>query len=111
MHIDLLSSVPFIFIVCVSAGLIIYFVGSIVGRTGEKTDGKATPYACGEELPPRRFQVDVEEFLIYAVYFLIFDVFAFILATSLGTMGYFPVVYTIIVLMAVIFLRPLRRRE
>lgn len=110
MYADLLVSLPFIFILSVLVGLIIYLVGRIVAAKGEKTVGKVAPYACGEDLPPRKFQVNVEEFLIYAVYFLIFDILAFTLATSLITPGYFPVVYTLIVLMAVVILMPLRRR-
>lgn len=112
MYADLVVSLPFIFIVSVLAGLAIYLVGWIVAAKGEKTVGKVAPYACGEDLPPRKFQVDVREFLIYAVYFLIFDIFAFTLATSLSTPppSYFPVIYTLIVLMAVVLLAPLRRR-
>ena len=110
MYADLLVSLPFIFIVSVLAGSAIYLLGGIVAPKGEKTAGKVAPYACGEELPPRKFQVNVEEFLIYAVYFLIFDILAFTLATSLSTPGYFPAIYTIIVLMAVVILLPLRRR-
>lgn len=110
MYADLLVSLPFIFIVSVLAGLAIYLVGWIVAAKGEKTVGKVAPYACGEDFPPRKFQVDVREFLIYAIYFLIFDIFAFTLVTSLSTPGYFPAVYALIVLMAVVLLAPLRRR-
>ena len=110
MYVDLLVSLPFIFILSIIVGLIIYLVGRTVAVKGEKTADKVAPYACGEDLPSRKFQIDVEEFLIYAVYFLIFDILAFTLATSLRTPGYFPIVYTLIVLMAVAILIPLRRR-
>jgi len=110
MYANLIVSLPFIFVISILAGFVIYLIGWIVAAKGEKTVGKVAPYACGEELPPRKFQVDVEEFLIYAVYFLIFDIFAFTLATSLSTPGFFPAVYAIIVLMAVMILAPLRRR-
>ncbi|MDI6904480.1 MAG: NADH-quinone oxidoreductase subunit A [Candidatus Bathyarchaeia archaeon] len=110
MYNDLLISLPVVFFLSLVVALILYLVGWIVAAKGEKTAGKGAPYACGEDLPPRKFQVNVEEFLIYAVYFLIFDIFAFTLATSLKTPGYFPIVYTLIVLMAVVILMPLRRR-
>jgi NADH:ubiquinone oxidoreductase subunit 3 (subunit A) len=110
MYSDLLSSLPVVFFLSLVVGLILYLVGWIVAAKGEKTAGKLAPYACGEDLPARKFQVNVEEFLIYAVYFLIFDILAFILATSLNTPGYLPIVYTLIVLMAVAILIPLRRR-
>ena len=110
MQTDLLISLPFIFFLCLVVGLILYLVGGRVGAKGEKSADKVAPYACGEDLPPRKLQVDVERFLIYAVYFLIFDILAFILATSLSTPGYFPAVYASIVLMAVVILLPLWRR-
>jgi NADH:ubiquinone oxidoreductase subunit 3 (subunit A) len=110
MRIDLLISLPFIFLLSLLIGLIFYLVGRIVGPKGKETTGRVAPYACGEDLPARKFQVDVEKFLVYAVYFLIFDILAFILVTSLNTPGIFPTMYAIIVLMAVVILLPLWRR-
>jgi len=109
---DLLVSLPFIFFVSILTALGIYLLGWMVAAKGKESEGKFAPYACGEELPSRKFQVDLREFLIYAVYFLIFDIFAFTLATSLSlsTPSYFPTVYALIVLTAVIILAPLRRR-
>lgn len=110
MRIDLLISLPLIFFLSLLIGLTFYLVGRIVGAKGKESTDKVAPYACGEDLPARKLQVDVERFLVYAVYFLIFDILAFILATSLITPGVFPVVYTVIVLMAVVILLPLWRR-
>lgn len=109
MNIDLTASLPFIFVTSLSLGLTIYLVGHLVTAKGEKSAGKVAPYACGEDLPICRFQVNVEDFLLYAVYFLIFDILIFNLATSLGKPGFFPTVYASIVFMAVIILTPLRR--
>lgn len=114
MQTNLLISLPFIFMLSLVVGLLLYLVGNIIGAKGEENDGKTTPYACGENLPPLKFRVDVEKFFIYAVYFLIFDVLAFVLATSyacIRTLGYFPAIYAFIVLMAVAILLPLWRRE
>lgn len=99
-----------IFLLSLVIGSILYLIGLIVGAKGEKTMGKVAPYACGEDLPPSKFQVDVKRFFIYAVYFLIFDILAFIIATSLSTPGFFPAIYAFIVLMAVAILLPLWRR-
>lgn len=111
MQIDLLSSLPFLFFLSLLVGLVLYWVGGRVGAKSEKSADKVAPYACGEDLPPRKLQVDVERFLIYAVYFLIFDILAFILATSLNRPGYFPAIYATIVLMAIIILLQSWRRE
>jgi NADH:ubiquinone oxidoreductase subunit 3 (subunit A) len=110
MQIDLLISLPFIFLLSLLIGLVLYLVGRTIGAKGEETADKVAPYACGEDLPARKLQVDVEGFLVYAVYFFIFDILAFILATSLDTPGIFPVAYAVIVLMAVVILLPLWRR-
>jgi len=80
MYSGLLISLPVVFLLSLVIGLILYLVGWMVGAKGEKTAGKVAPYACGEDLPPRKFQVDIKRFFIYAVYFLIFDILAFILA-------------------------------
>ncbi|MGD8544852.1 MAG: NADH-quinone oxidoreductase subunit A [Candidatus Bathyarchaeota archaeon] len=101
MYLNLIASLPFIFIVSILVGMVIYFIGRTVAAKGEKTAGKVAPYACGEDLPPGQFQIDIGEFLVYAIYFLIFDVLAFTLATSMGNAGYFPMVYVVVVLMAV----------
>jgi len=110
MYTNVLISLPFIFCLSIIVGLILYLVGWIIGAKGEKTEGKVATYACGEDLPAHKLQVDVERFLIYAVYFLVFDVLAFILATSLNTPSHFPAIYALIVLMAVVILLPLLRR-
>jgi NADH:ubiquinone oxidoreductase subunit 3 (subunit A) len=110
MHSDLLISLPVVFFLSLVIGLILYLVAWIVGAQSGKNGGKAAPYACGEDLPPRELQVDVKRFFIYAVYFLIFDILAFILATSLNTPGFFPAIYAAVVLMAVVILLPLWRQ-
>ena len=107
----MLISLPFIFFLSLLIGLLFYLVGRKVEAIGKETTNKTAPYACGEDLPAQKLQVDVERFLVYAVYFLIFDILAFILATSFNTPPIFPILYAIIVLMAVIILLPLWRRD
>jgi len=110
MRIYPLISLPLIFFLSLLIALFLYLIGRRVGARGEESTNKLSPYACGEDLPARKLQVDVEKFLIYAVYFLIFDILAFILATSLVTPSIFPVMYAAVVLMAVLILLPLWRR-
>lgn len=82
--------------------LLIYWIG---GRSSAKESVKDTaknePYACGEDMPAEESRVDLEKFLIYALYFLIFDILAFVLATSFYAIGLIPVTYSLIVLVAV----------
>jgi len=117
---DMLFLLPAIFGVAIVAGLVIYWLG---GRISPKnvvsTVGKTAPYACGEDLPAEEMKVDLERFLVFAVYFLIFDVFAFLIATSFYTSGltsffttgFIPVFYSLIVLVSVAMLILSRRHR
>lgn len=102
---------PAVFCFCVIVMLLIYwFGGKISAKPGKGSAvGKTAPYACGEDLPSEELKVDLDRFFIFAVYFLIFDVFAFILATSYDSLGLVPVVYTLIVLIAVLMFLTARR--
>ena len=111
MQINPFISFPFIFLLSLLIALILYQIGKKVGAKSKQSMDKVAPYTGGEDLPARKLQVDVERFLVYAIYFLIFDILAFILATSLNTPSIFPALYAIIVLMAVIILLPLWRRD
>lgn len=68
---------------------------------GEYT--KLTPYSCGEHLVHDvQSRINLERFLLYAVYFLIFDVAAFILAISFNLLALSVLVYALIMLSSVI---------
>ena len=101
---------PIVFGVCLVVTLLIYWIGGRVSAKGSSnSEGKKTSYSCGEDLPVGELRVDLEKFLVFAVYFLIFDVLAFVLATSFYTMGIAPVAYSLINLMAVVTLIISRR--
>lgn len=104
---------PVVFGFSIALMLLIYWVGGKISTKGglKNTPGKTAPYACGEDLPAEELKVDLERFFVFAVYFLIFDVLAFILATSFPAMGLVPIVYCLIVLMAVVMLLSLRRHK
>ncbi|MEM2851191.1 MAG: NADH-quinone oxidoreductase subunit A [Candidatus Bathyarchaeia archaeon] len=106
---NVLLMAPVIFALAIGVAVIIYWIGGNISVKGKQEPGKETMYACGEEFPARKLQVNVQRFFIYAVYFLIFDVLAFILATSLLDTGIFPAMYAVIVLLAILILLPLRR--
>jgi len=101
---------PLIFILSMSLGLILYMVGGKIGAKGRRSLGKEASYACGEDFPPERIQVNMEKFLIYTVWFLIFDILAFMIATSMSTSGFTPLLYILIALIALLTLFPLQRR-
>ncbi|HVP41383.1 MAG TPA: NADH-quinone oxidoreductase subunit A [Candidatus Krumholzibacteriaceae bacterium] len=96
---------------CVFVMLLIYWFGGKISAKAAQGSaaGKTAPYACGEDLPSEELKFDLDRFFIFAVYFLVFDVFAFILATSFNSLGLVPIMYTLIVLMAVSMLLAMRR--
>lgn len=104
-------SIPLIFFLSMILSIVLYLVGGVISAKVKKTAAKLAPYACGEDLPVRRLQVNAEEFFIYAAYFLIFDIVAFMLATSLGNPGFFPILFIVVVLVASVTLPLVRRME
>lgn len=105
----MISEIPFIlplvFGVSLLAALIIYLIGGKISAKGSQTAlGKNESYACGEDAPIEEVKIGLERFLTFAVYFLIFDIFAFVMVTSFYTIGIMPIVYSLIVLMAVAML-------
>jgi len=82
--------------------LIIYLIGRRIAPKGSKESGaKNDPYACGEDLPAEESRMDLERFLIFALFFLVFDVAAFMVATSYFALGIMPVIYVSVVIVAV----------
>jgi NADH:ubiquinone oxidoreductase subunit 3 (subunit A) len=79
-----LTGFTLILVVAVVVALIILAVGNDIAPKSPDTPGKLAPYACGEDIPFTKVRVNVENFFIYAVYFMIFDVLGFVLATTLA---------------------------
>jgi NADH:ubiquinone oxidoreductase subunit 3 (subunit A) len=92
---------PLVFVVSLVAALIIYWVGGRLAPKSVHDEAKNAPYSCGEQPPMKEAKLDLERFLTYAVYFLIFDVLAFVVMTSFYATDYLPVMYSLIVLIAV----------
>jgi NADH:ubiquinone oxidoreductase subunit 3 (subunit A) len=93
--------------------LIIYWAGGKVSAKGKrkKDEGKTIPYACGEEPPSvEEVRINLERLFVFAVYFLIFDVFAFIIAISSSAAWYLPTIHSIVVLMTILMFLIVRRQ-
>jgi len=96
----LIFSLAFIF------SILLYLIGLIVAPETNETIGKIAPYACGEDYPSRKIQVNAERFFIYLTFFTIFDISAFILAISLNNLGLYPAIFGMIILLATVTLFP-----
>lgn len=79
-----LTGFTLVLVVAVVVALIILAIGNDLAPRSPDTAGKLAPYACGEDIPPTKVRVNVENFFVYAVYFMIFDVLGFVLATTLA---------------------------
>jgi len=79
-----LTGFTIVTLLSIVVALMIIAVGRDIAAKGEDTPGKLAPYACGEDIPSEPLMVNVEGFFIYAVYFMIFDILAFVLATTIA---------------------------
>jgi NADH:ubiquinone oxidoreductase subunit 3 (subunit A) len=79
-----LTGFTLVIIVALVVALVILAIGNNLAPRSPDTAGKLAPYACGEDIPPTKVRVNVENFFVYAVYFMIFDVLGFVLATTLA---------------------------
>jgi len=84
-------------------------IGFRVSPKVKGTVDKHASYACGEALPTRKFQVNVRRFFLYVTFFMVFDILAFILVTSFSNQGFYPVLFSAIVLLATVTLLPVWR--
>ena len=94
-----------VFVIALLLTMVIYWLGGKYSAKGRKSEGKLSPYSCGEDLPYEgEFRVNLERFFIYAVYFLVFDVVAFTLVVSFKISPVQAVIYALITLISVIFM-------
>ncbi len=92
---------PIVFIISLVVALVIYRVGGSLSPKSKPNAEQTTSYSCGEIAPAKEAKLDLERFLTFAVYFLIFDVLAFVTMTSFYATDFMPAIYSAIVLVAV----------
>jgi NADH:ubiquinone oxidoreductase subunit 3 (subunit A) len=110
---NLLFSVPVLFVISLVIVLIIVAFSRSIAPPNRENIDRNKPYACGEDLPCEQGQFFVHIFE-YAVFFLIFDIVAFILATAAFNIGLLagnfgailPVIYILIVVFTIMVLFP-----
>ena len=97
---DIPFILPVVFGVSLLFALVIFLIGKRIAPKGQNVKDKTAPYACGENITVGEVKVDLERFLTFAVYFLIFDVVAFVMVTSFYNLGVIPVIYLLVVSVA-----------
>ena len=106
-----MSSLLLSFSISLLFSILLYLTGLLIAPKPKATLDKLVPYACGEEYPAKKVQVNMERFFLYITFFLIFDISAFLLAVSFGNQGIYPVLFGGIMLLAVTLLLPIWGRE
>ena len=98
----------FVVLLAISVGVafIVLWIGNEIAPKGKDTPGKLAPYACGEDFPAINIRINVDNFFIYAVYFMIFDVLGFVMVTTLGGTVYpiIPVLFGLASLISIMVL-------
>jgi ech hydrogenase subunit C len=79
-----LSGFVIVVVIAIIIALIITAVGNDIAAKSPDTPGKLATYACGEPITPTKIRLNAENFFIYAVYFMVFDVLGFVLATTMA---------------------------
>ena len=94
------------FISSFALALSLYVIAGRISPKGvEKRSERTIPYACGEDSPTiGETRINCESFFIFTIFFMIFDVFAFMIAISYSAPIYLPIIYSLITLMAIILL-------
>jgi NADH:ubiquinone oxidoreductase subunit 3 (subunit A) len=98
---ELAYVLPVVFGVSLATAFVIYWIGGRLAPKSVQDSSKNALYSCGEQGPVKEAKLNLERFLTFAVYFLIFDVLAFVTMTSFYATDYLPVMYSLIVLTAV----------
>jgi NADH:ubiquinone oxidoreductase subunit 3 (subunit A) len=96
---NFIISLPFVFLLSLVVSYLIYFIGlRISPKKIQRNLGKLETYACGEDMPSRKFQISIRRFFLYVTLFLIFDISVFFLALSFNVNNIYPIIFCIIIL-------------
>lgn len=114
MLLDFILSLPFVFLSALLISSFLYIIGLKIAPKAKKTkgtSGKLAPYACGEDMPAKKFQVNIQRFFLYVTYFMIFDISAFMLALSFSSQGIYPILFCAIIALSLLSAIPVIRRK
>lgn len=91
-------------------GGVLYIIGfKLSGRSNRSSRLGLTAFACGEDFPARRLQINIHNSFLYLTFFMIFDILAFLLALSYEFKGYVPILFCILIFLNITMLLPLWR--
>jgi len=108
MALNYLLSLPLIFLLTLIVSTMLYVIGSLISPKvkGKKRSDKTEPYACGEALPAKKLQINIERFFVYVTLFMIFDITAFLLSLSFNARFVYPLIFTVIIASSLLIIIP-----
>jgi len=108
MALNYLLSLPFIFLLALLVSTLLYCIGAVISQKVKepKRSGKLEPYDCGESLPAKKLQVNIERFFLYATLFMIFDITAFLLSLSFNASFTYPLIFIAIIASSLLIIIP-----
>lgn len=103
--IDILLSPPIAFVIFLGLGYLIYFFAGLLAPKVNKTGGKLSTYACGEDIPGYKIQFGYRLFFFVALFFTMMHVAALVVATlPTGPVVYFGIFYLAMIFLSVLAL-------
>jgi len=108
MALNHLLSLPFIFLLTLLVSTLLYCIGSLISQKVKETKRsvKFEPYACGEPLPAKKIQINIERFFLYVTLFMIFDITAFLLSLSFNANFMYPLIFIAIITSSLLTIIP-----
>jgi NADH-quinone oxidoreductase subunit A len=93
------------FILFLGIASLIYLLGKRMAPRLNKTGGKLTTYACGEDIPGVKVQFGYRLFFFVALFFTIMHVAALVIATvPSGKIVYFAILYLAVIFLSIMAL-------
>jgi len=103
--IEFLLSPPVAFILFLAIAFLLYLLGKRMAPKLNKTGGKLTTYACGEDIPGVKVQFGYRLFFFVALFFTIMHVAALMIATvPSGKIVWFAVLYLAVIFLSIMAL-------
>ncbi|MGA2586754.1 MAG: hypothetical protein ABSF88_07005 [Candidatus Aminicenantales bacterium] len=103
--IEFLLSPPVAFILFLAIAFLLYLLGKRMAPKLNKTGGKLTTYACGEDIPGVKVQFGYRLFFFIALFFTIMHVAALMIATvPSGKIVWFAVLYLAVIFLSIMAL-------
>jgi NADH-quinone oxidoreductase subunit A len=102
---EFLLSPPVVFLLFLAAAFLLYALGKAMAPGPNRTPGKLSTYACGEDIPGEKVQFGFRLFYTFALFFTIMHVAALVIATiPIGKIAFLALIYLLMIFLAIVAL-------